>query len=422
MFRLEALALSLALLAPTLAPAAGVTRVASSFEEDDPFDLLIDVGFERTGRQATLVRERQQDGAVQDISELDYRSSDARLKLDVAVGLYRDLQLTFGVPIVFQRNESWRFAQGTNAANSTIANNCLDADGRPQSECAPLFGVPQDSYRGGLGDMHFGLAYAPFNQKKDDTKPTWVLGFDYQAPTAERLDPTEDTTRSSERGNIGERNHLYTFYTAFSRRIGVVDPYFRAHYTLPYRGPGWYSNCDHPDALPDGGNCFRQGWDRSETGVELPHRAGITFGSEFNVFDEPAKQQGFTLDARLIADYVSEGRYYNPLSAPLRRLLWTQDYAELGGRFGVVARAGDVLSFAASTTLLWVTDHDLTDESIGTDFDGNGTVDLGSTEAGFDPKHERNPNFDFRTDLVSRRFRETESSVFRFDLTATFRF
>ncbi len=65
---------------------------------------------------------------------------------------------------------------------------------------------------------------------------------------------------------------------------------------------------------------------------------------------------------------------------------------------------------------LYNTDHALTDERIGKDLDGNGSVDLTDNPA------EINPNFDFRTDYVSRRFYASESTDFRLDLSATFAF
>ncbi len=423
MSRLRAVVAALTLGAPFAAGAADVTRVASSFEDDDPFGLFIDIGFEHTQRRTKILREQlpsQPGGTREYANVLWYAGGDSRLNLDLAVGLYRDVQLTFGLPIVIAQNESLDFVSGTTLESPSISDNCVKADGSVNGSCTtpqPLFGVPGETFRGGLGNMRFGLAWAVFNQRNDETKPTWVVGLDYEAPTAKMLDPSK-VTAPDDRGDIGDRTHKYTVYTALSRRIGVADPYFRMHYTVPVRGPGFYSNCDslnvEPQNLGYPQNCGLPEWDRKTTGIQAPHTGGVMFGSEFTVYDQPNRKMA--LDIRAIGNYVSEGRYYNELSGMLRKLLYTGDYAQFGGRVGLTAQLSDVLSVRGSTTFLHNTDHVLTDEQIGKDLNGNGTVDL------TDNPDEINPNFDFRTDFVSRRFHAAESKTFNVQLSATFQF
>ncbi|WNG47037.1 hypothetical protein F0U60_25090 [Archangium minus] len=426
MSRLRAVVAALTLGAPFVATAADVTRVASSFEDNDPFGMFIDVGFEHTQRRTKILREvLSSDGGSRQLTpELWYKGHDTRLNLDLAFGLYQDVEFSFGLPIVLAWNEDWSFVSGRNAGNSSITNNCLRANGSltdPSCDPAtgagtqPLFNVPLESFRGGLGNMRFGLAWAVFNQRKDDTKPTWVVGLDYEAPTAKQLNPSM-VTASDERGSVGDRVHKYTLYTALSRKIGLADPYFKMHYTIPVRGPGFYSNCDSRDAgnLAYPENCSTPGWDRKTTGIQPAHVAGVTFGSEFQVYDQPRRQ--FKLDLRAITNYVSEGRYYNELSGALRKLLYTGDYMQVGGQVALTARLSDVVSVRGSGMLLYNTDHVLTDEKIGKDIDASGTVDITENPA------ELNPNFDYRTDFVSRRFYASESKDFRVDITATFQF
>ncbi len=116
---------------------------------------------------------------------------------------------------------------------------------------------------------------------------------------------------------------------------------------------------------------------------------------------------------------MSEGRYYNELSAAMRKLLASQDYFQVGGQVGATASAGEAFTLRASGTFLYNTDHALTDESIGKDLNKNGGVDVNDVGT---PSPEVNPNFDFRTDLASRRFRATESTTFRLELSASFAF
>ncbi|NTX38576.1 hypothetical protein HUA74_17030 [Myxococcus sp. CA051A] len=439
MHRLRVVLAALTLGAPFAASAADITRIASSFEDDDPFDLFIDVGFERTQTRAKIVREQlapagtppNEDGSPAtrgDAAELWYKGVDARLNLRLAVGLYRDLELSFTLPLVFQQNERWDFTSQSSQESSTITNNCINADGStiagclsdPQTNGVPLFGVPQESFRGGLGNLHFGLAYAFFNQAKDETKPTWIVGIDYEAPTAKVRDPSVDTTNSDERGNIGDRVHKYQLYTAFSRRMGVAEPYFKASYTIPVRGPLFYSNCDqrtsNPTNLGAPGNCGEGPWNRKETGIKSPEMLGMVAGVELVPFDRPQKHQKFTLDLRAIGNYVGAGRYNNELSAALRKLLTSEEYFQVGGMLGATASASDTFKIRASGTFLYNTDHTLTNEEMGQDLNGDGQVDtaVGSPEL--------NPTFDWRYDLVSRRFRAIGSTTFRFDLSASFNF
>lgn len=426
MFRLRAVLAALMLVAPLAAPAAEITRIASSFDEDDPFDLILDVSFERTQSRTKIVREQLAftGGERTEATEVWHKGTDTRLNMELAIGLYRDLEFSFGLPLILQQNDSYGFVSGTDESNSTIVNNCVRPDGTFIPGClgnpdlaAGLFTIPSTSKRGGLGNMRFGLAYAFFNQNRDDTKPMWIVGIDYEAPTAKRRDPSEDNTEATgERGNVGDRVHKYTFYTSLSRKIGVADPYFRVHYTLPVAGPGIYSNCFNQDTLGAPENCFTGPWTRKETGIKAPHMAGFLFGTEFTAFTDKTKGQKFVIDLRTMGNYVSGGRYYNELSSALRKLLATQDYFQVGGRVGVVASAGEAFTLRASGTFLYNTDHTLTNEQIGQDLNNNGVVDV--TER----PEELNPTFDFRTDLVSRRFRATESTMFRLELSAAFAF
>lgn len=409
------------------APSRGaeITRIASSFEENHPFGMLLEVGYQRTQERARIVRETHQGGGVVDMPELNFVGIDQRLIVDARIGIWKDLELHYALPVVFSQNRTWRYASGTDNSNSTIYNNCLQANGNLLDPGCPttgvgsqsLFSPNSDSFRSGLGDMTFGLAYAIFNQAKDDTKPMWILGLDYTAPTADRLDPTVATSSGS-RGPIGDKMHKYKFYTSFSRRMGPAEPYFQIHYTLPVRGPGWYSNCDRPDprnmARPQ--NCADAAWGRGETGINGPHVAGMLVGTELKLAAAPNDRTYFAIDLRGIATFVSAGRYYNELSDLLGKLLYTQEYLQLGGALGINAQPAEAITFRGMVSLAYNTEHFLTNEAIGKDLDNDGTVDVTANP------REINPTFDFRTDMVSRRFRAVETFVFRADVSIRFNF
>jgi hypothetical protein len=265
--------------------------------------------------------------------------------------------------------------------------------------------------------MRFGMSWAAFNQLRDDTKPTWVVGFEYEAPTADKLDPVQPASDTAH-GTVGDRIHKYQIWSAFSRRIGVVDPYVKVNYVLPYHGPAWYSNCDEPDASRMGtpANCDAAEWSRDTTGNIPPYTSEIIAGSEFAVFDQPAKHQKFTVDARAHTKYVSPGRYYNELSGLTKKLMYTGDYIQVGGSLAMLAGVADYLTLRARGTLSYESDHVLSNEPLGQDLNNNGVIDYQTNPV------EVNPNFDYRMDLVSRQFRATAIWVFSFQVDASFNF
>jgi hypothetical protein len=408
------------------ASAAELTRVASSFEEKDPFGMFLDFTFDRIQDRGKIVREWYQLGDLQDVTELFYQRYETRLGIDTHIGLYKDFELHIGVPIVFQSDRSWRFAAGTNGDNTTIYRNCtLDPRGtqcaNPGSGDGQLFAVgdPQSaSYRSGLGDFTFGIAWNAFVQKKDPSKPNWTLRFDYTAPTAAMLNPTTATSSAS-RGAIGDRIHRYTFSTAVSKKVSrYVEPYSGIWYTLPWRGPGFYSNCDNASDERQGRaeNCGVAIWDRAETGIKPAHQGGATMGIEVTPFAREDRHQRVTFDFRTFFNYTSEGRYYNEMSDLLGKLLYTSDYGTVGGQFGFIGQAAEFVTLKASTSIAYNTERFLTNENIGKDLTGNGTVDITAAP------EEINPNYDFRIDRVGRRFRIQENYVFRIMVTAYFNF
>lgn len=405
------------------AQAAEITRVASSFEDDDPFGMFLDFTFDRTLDKGKITREWYQDSRLADISELWFTRVETRLDLDVHIGLYKSLELHVGVPIVFQDDRTWAFAAGTGPDNTSLYRNCADARGdlcgTPGNGTAHLFDVysPSASYRSGLGDFTVGLAWAPYVQAKDWTKPTWVLRFDWEIPTATRLNPSVPTS-SDNRGAIGERVHRYTFSTALSKKLGPAEPYFQLWYTLPWQGPGFYSNCDDPSDVRLGRaeNCAQSAWPRSETGLKPPHRGGVRFGSELTVFEKPSMRQRVAFDLQGFLNYTSAGRYYTEVSDLLGKLTYASDYGQVGGQLGFTGQAAEFVTLRATASLAYDSERALTDESVGRDIDGNGTVDITSSPI------EINPNYDNRIDRPGRRLRIQEQRVFNITVTATFNF
>ena len=111
----------------------------------------------------------------------------------------------------------------------------LDAQhNRPyQDPSKTVFGGPT---RNGLEYLGLGLTWAAFNQARDDTKPTWTLGFDALLDVGK--DMRFDRLNPGGNNGVGLGYHQLVWSTSVSRRFRHFDPYFGAWYMLPVRASG----------------------------------------------------------------------------------------------------------------------------------------------------------------------------------------
>jgi hypothetical protein len=415
MRRLAFAGLVVSALASGPAQGAEITHTVSSFDKNRPFGIDLQVGYEREQRRALITREHHQNGDVVDVAELRFTEIKQSLPIRLAVGLWHDLELHANLPIVLSDTREWGYpgldSSGkpvTNDGNSTIRNNCVTPTGEYSCGTAgPIFGVPGGAYRAGLSHLELGAAFAILSEKRDDTKPTWVIGFDYHFPMlAEAIDPTKPTS-PDKTGSEGDRVHRFEPYMAFSKKVGFIDPYVKISASLPTLAPQTYSNCDHPELLAFGQNCGTSTWTRQETGIKPSYTGNLTFGAEFWAYDSPEKEQSVSFDFRGVGTFVSEGRDYNELSDALQRLNYTEQYFTLGGQFAVHAHAARYVALHIITSYMHDTDHFLTDEQVGKDLNGNAQVDLDNANK------EINPAYDFRYDAVGRRFRVSQVNIFK---------
>lgn len=404
------------------AGAAEITRTISSFDPDMPFGFDLQVGYERAQHRALINRENHQSNDIIDVAELRFTEVKQTLPIRLAIGLWHDLELHASLPIVLGDERTTGYPSITTDAESTVHNNCVSARGGYDCIANKAFYNPNSEvHRGGLGDLTVGMAFGVFSEKRDDTKPTWVVGFDYTYPLADAIDPTKPTS-SSNPGAIGDKVQRFMPYTGMSKRVGAIDPYIQISATLPRRLGGFYSNCDHPEKLAFAENCGQFDWTREETGVRAPYLGTLIFGAEFYAYDEPQKHQALTFDLRGTGIFVSEGRYYNEMSDQLGKLLFTEQYLRVGGTFGINARAAEYVQLKLAVAYFHDTDHFLTAENVGQDRNGNGRVDLPATPTDKDTLGELNPNYDFRADSVGRRFRIGQVNDFNVSATGVLTF
>ncbi len=436
-----------AITAFTLAAAAGpawaaeITRVATRGEPGNPFDLHLTVRWDRFQERAQITREKPAPGGgagdpgrIVDGDEMRYSRTVNSIVARAAVGITEDLDIHFEWPYVLGDDRSWRFGihQGAPTGGvpgivSSIEGNAIDADGEPcvPAPC-PLFPVAPTTtvYHGGkAGDLKAGVAWGIFNDRKDPTKPFWLVGVDVTFPTATRYDPALDRGTdwsspynvSGKSGPFGEKVWKWDFHTTLSRRLGPIDPYVKAHATLLSKSSSTYSNCEHAQDLAALGqmngaapaNCQDSGAAK-DAEAELPWIAGLTFGTELVPYEDEAAQQKVSLDLRIFADYTSSSRFYNELTDASGKLHRTEEYLTAGGFLGLYLRASRNVSIHATASLTTKTPHFLSGETLGRNGDwpalGSGGITADASQM--------NPNFDWRYDAPGRRFRLSEVALF----------
>lgn len=425
----------LALAAPTRA--AELTHVATAAEPDSAFNLDLSIRWERTQKRATITRERATGAApferVDDVAELTYSEITNAIIPRVGAGLYQDVEIHFEMPYYLGQDVAWKYAKGiTTSTESGISNNGINANG---DSCGgtpcPLFpATPRDTtvYHGGVaGDLKAGLAWGIFSDRKDDTKPFWLVGVDITFPTSTLYDPWAGRLPAggtyvspymvpAKVAGVGQKIWKFDLQTALSKRMGPIDPYFKAHLTLPRRFSTTYSNCDHVnDAInpPPGtqvtkANCALPQW-KDAAGAELPWNTGLIFGTEFVPLEDKVEGQRVVIDLRLSAEYTSKARWYNELTDATGKLLHTAGYMQVGGQVSFLFRASRYVAVQGDAGYAWESPHLLTGEPLGTDTAGINTA-------------AQNPNFDWRWDAPGRRFRITSASVFSLQLSGILNF
>ena len=417
----RALAIAAALGGSGAALGAEVTHVATAATATWPIEIDASVGFEGTIQQADIAKEQFQttNGTSTLIkgTEMSYQSSTTVIPIRVAAGIWHDLELHVMVPLIISYDQSWSYSSlSNNGANDTVnkpAGICAEG---PSSSCgnglAPggawntlVPSLPIDSNRGGfvVGNIAIGAAWTPLSEADDHTLPTWLLGFDYIAPTASPMDPTVTSydSNGSTQSATGDGLHHFHPYTAMSKRQGVFDPYVTLWLDFAHAMGNTYDNCNHPIYSGTNDprvNCGVAPFTTDVTRLQPEYQGGISFGTEIVPYEDVANFQKVAFALRFISEYHSQARTYTQLSDLLQELTEQQDYARLGGEAGIAFHAGKYFKATAGFTLVHDTDHWLTNENLGAPNSPAGTQINVDTHVG------QNPNFDFRFDNPGSRF------------------
>lgn len=309
-----------------------ITQVVDAFDDDNPFDLHLSLGFESSWKSADIRRETSisQTGLTtgafvqSNLNIARYKETTSRLNTRADIGLYHDVALVVRMPVILSNERELSDLDGSEAQQSTVLQ------GAPGEQ---LFKLPFKSpKRSGIEYLAVGLDAAIMNQARDLTKPTWVVGiegrFDVSEPMhacnakpvalntlgtqvtcantsdvdrdgVSAMDINEGTFSSAKRpagisrGVTGLELHSY-----ISRRIKYIEPY-----------GGFRTLFEFQNASSDYGQVDLKG----SLVNHPPLRGTMLMGINVIPWEIRNQHQRITLDFRFTGTYVSEGRDYSEL-------------------------------------------------------------------------------------------------------------
>ncbi len=287
---------------------AEITSVVDAFDEDDPFDLNLVIGFTQSWKHANIRRETQlnQPGlasggfipATENIAS--YSSSTSTLLVGADIGLYRDLALILRVPLILNWAQSLGDLNGSSAVTSQLLADPLGGQ---------LFGVPFTSpSRSGVDYISAGLDWGIYNQQRDETKPTWVIGIEGQLAVGTPLHAcnANATVQCPDPVNraVGRDPGISTGFdsliarSVWSRRFGYVEPYtgfwVQAQFAQDRSDFGTYNPPNNLERNP-------------------PLLGSFALGMEVVPYERREAYQRLSADFRFRGTYNSPGRDYSEL-------------------------------------------------------------------------------------------------------------
>lgn len=435
------------------------TTVIDAFDKDDPFDANLFLTFRQQWKSANIRRETAlaqpglSTGNFVAANENVAKYSQARSILEVGgeIGLYKDLALSLRVPIVLSDTRELSDLDGSSKNPQRLQDPAGDQ----------LFSVPFKSpNRSGIDQIFVGLDYAIFNQQRDDTKPTWVVGASGGFAVGGRLHACNeaaaikcpDPANPSKSRDPGISRGMTTleFHTVFSRRFGYVEPYtgFRLSADLPQDNSDYGATKDVKGALLN----------------RPPILGSFTVGMEVFPYENKEQFQRLGLDFKMRGTYHSPGREYSelfdalgssqarslrsanpggyraggdgftsvvdPQAAPVYFAGITDQhaYGSFGGAMGVTWQAGEYVKFNAGFGLTYAQSHLITAaDACNPDLKGDAGASGpcrsgGASAAGGNATGTPNPNHRQVIDLPGRRFSVDDTTIVDLWLSAAVMF
>lgn len=440
-------------------------EVASAADPGDPFDLNVTVDYEFYVHQAAVRREfagfpgADPDGPLPLVKDLLYSSTRHEIVPKLEIGVFTDIAVYAALPIVVHESRRLELDQdesncvfpgggGTPTCidrtnSTTIQDGLLPDTGFDAKDPGGGFTDPNDPLifrgvdRSGLDQIHLGLVWAPMNQRRDDTKPTWKIGGEIRLAIGNEM--TLDRANPGSESGVGSGVHEVKLYTSLARRIKWAIPYFEVWWRAPIGETKESQFRDPPQGL--------FGAER----VSPQQHAGTRFGFEAVAWQGENDQQRVGIDASAIFTAHFEGRAYSEMwevfafagdateqgplvleadptmNGPLFShpgVSNVENYLVASGRFGIQASLGPKVQFGTHFTYNWNQSHLITfadagkdldtcsgGQTAGCEIDNNDVVNPGTIEV--NPLHA--PDID----TAGRRYRVDESRTYQLSVEAT---
>lgn len=344
------------------------TDVADAADGEDRFDLNVRVLFRRLQERAEIRREGPTSTGRSETDRVgEYRLVRHELLLGLDIGLFRDLELSVDLPLVLSDDRR------LDPADGVLLDENAGAGGLARA--TPLVSPT----RSGLDVLVLGLGWAPLNQYRDPHSPTWVFRLSGRIAVGDVRTPC--VTGQSNCG-MSEGTHALSVETRMSHRFRYAEPYGGAGFTAQFRGRA--SSAFAPGGALAG---YRH--------VNPPLIAEFVAGMGLIPWEHRGKQQRLTVDFRLHALWVAEGRDYSPLFdalgtsteptlispscegapvssvdctgdpnglrlVPFTGLTDVQAHGRIGGRVAVELQAARFVRFGFGGALHYTTPHQIT--------------------------------------------------------------
>lgn len=287
-----------------------ITTVIDAFDEDDPFDVNLFLGFEQRWHHGNIRRETSlfQPGlstgnfVARTENVATYDESLSTLNMGAQIGIWHDLALTIRLPFILAMSRELGDLDGSSQNPQRLQD---PAGGQ-------LFSVPHKSpTRSGLDYLAIGADYAILNQARDTTKPTWVIGLETRFgigtplhacndnPPAGSVKCPDPVTPSIDRDPGSSRaTTALVAHSTFSRRYGQVEPYTGFRFMAEWA----QARSDFWSTQPRGALVYNP-----------PLVGTILGGIEYVPYERKEQFQRVVLDGRVSGSYHSVGRDYTPL-------------------------------------------------------------------------------------------------------------
>ncbi|HVZ72662.1 MAG TPA: hypothetical protein VHJ20_09835 [Polyangia bacterium] len=415
--------------------AAEVTRVVSALDDENQFDFNVTAAWLHESKSAFIKRENVLGGV--NVLEKDsvYNQTRDVLNLRMDFGILWDVGLHVAAPLVLADERSLDFDQTAEGCtyppspNPTCVSNVNSSvirDGivpsTPGTASTPArwglgngYTAPSSRWftgpkRSGFESLDLGLNWAAFNQMRDDTRPTWMLGFEAKLDVFHdmRFDPSNPTGNTA----VGPGYHQFIWSTWVSKRFRYFDPYFGAWYMLPVR---------------TNGSIYQSGPNQGATNPMM--RAGAIAGFEQIAWENPRALQRVTVEFRARMEQHFYGRSASEMWEPLAGsskcnssqstadcrpgiddgvapgtfsahpgVTETQAYASFGGDAGLNVQVGKYIRFRGLFGLTVDMPHFITYANAGVPLPGSSAVKL-------DDPNEANVDYRAALDSPGRRFK-----------------